>query len=89
MTSGAAAAMQRKTIAIVNVARVIASCSYHFVIAVWRAKEAESAAVKYWEMIADNLKKAGWSLGLRFSDRFQRANNLDCGRAFTFAQNST
>jgi hypothetical protein len=29
----------------------------------WRAKEAESRRVKYWEIIADNLKKAGWSLG--------------------------
>ena len=37
--------------------------SYHFVIAVWRLKEAESGPVKYWEIIADNLKKAGWSLG--------------------------
>jgi hypothetical protein len=33
-----------------------------FVIAVWRAKEAESR-VKYWEIIADNLSKAGWSWG--------------------------
>jgi len=23
--------------------------------------------VKYWEIIADNLSKAGWSLGLRLS----------------------
>jgi hypothetical protein len=29
---------------------------------VWRAKETESA-VKYLEIIADNLSKAGWSLG--------------------------
>jgi len=33
------------------------------IIAVCRAKEAESAPVKYWEIIADNLNKAGWSLG--------------------------
>jgi hypothetical protein len=39
------------------------ACSYHFLIAVWRAKEAESARVKYWEIIADNLSKAGWSWG--------------------------
>jgi hypothetical protein len=32
------------TAANVNIARVIAPCSYHFVIAVWRTKEAESAA---------------------------------------------
>ncbi len=31
------------------------------------AKEAESARVKYWEIIADNLKKAGWSCGV-YSD---------------------
>jgi hypothetical protein len=30
---------------------------------VWRAKEAQSARVKYWELIADNLKTAGWSWG--------------------------
>jgi hypothetical protein len=29
--------------------------------------------MKYWEIIADNLSKAGWSWGLRLSDRFQRA----------------
>ena len=29
----------------------------------WRAKEAESNRVKYWEIIADNLSKAGWSWG--------------------------
>ena len=46
-----------------NVARLIAACSYHFVIAVWRAKEAESHRVKYWEIIARNMKKRGWSLG--------------------------
>jgi len=41
----AAVALERKAIAaIVNDARVIAPCSYHFVIAVWRAKEAESGA---------------------------------------------
>src|SRR5438874_13063940 len=41
----AAAALQRNaTAAIVNVARVIAPCSYHFVIAVWSANKAESAA---------------------------------------------
>ena len=35
-----------------------------FVIAVWSAKDAESRRVKrYWEMIADDLKKAGWSWG--------------------------
>ena len=28
-----------------------------------RAKEAQSSRVKYWEIIADNLSKAGWSWG--------------------------
>jgi hypothetical protein len=37
--------------------------SYQFVIAVWRAKDAQSTRVKYWEIIADDLSKAGWSLG--------------------------
>jgi len=39
------------------------SFCYHFPVAVARAIEAKSAAVKYWEIIADNLSKAGWSLG--------------------------
>ena len=30
----------------------------------WRAKEAESRRVKYWEIIADNLSKAGFSWGV-------------------------
>jgi len=30
---------------------------------VWRAKKAESSRVKYWEIIADKLSKAGWSWG--------------------------
>jgi hypothetical protein len=30
---------------------------------VWRAKQAESHRVKYWEIIALNIKKRGWSLG--------------------------
>jgi hypothetical protein len=30
---------------------------------VWSGKETESARLKYWEIIADNLKTAGWSLG--------------------------
>jgi hypothetical protein len=40
VTNGAAAAVpQRKATAIVSVARIIAARSYHFVIAVWSAKE--------------------------------------------------
>jgi len=30
-----------------------------------------SHRVKYWEIIADNLNKAGWSLGLRVSNAFR------------------
>jgi hypothetical protein len=30
---------------------------------VWSEKPAESRRVKDWEIIADNLKKCGWSLG--------------------------
>jgi hypothetical protein len=42
-----AAVLQTKAIAaIVNVERVIAACSYHFVVAVWRAKEVESSDYK-------------------------------------------
>jgi hypothetical protein len=29
----------------------------------WSAKAAESARVKSWEVIADNLSKAGWTYG--------------------------
>jgi hypothetical protein len=36
---------------------------YHFVITVWRAKEAESDRVRYWEIIADNLSKRGCTWG--------------------------
>jgi hypothetical protein len=36
---------------------------YQFVILVWSAKPAESRGMKYWEIIADNLHKAGWSWG--------------------------
>jgi hypothetical protein len=38
--------------------------SYHSVVALWRAKEGECCSVKrYWEIVADNLSKAGWSWG--------------------------
>jgi len=45
------------------VARLIAPRSYHFVVAVWRTKEAQSVKARHWEIIADNLSKAGWSWG--------------------------
>ncbi len=34
--------------------------------------------MKYWEVVADNLKKAGWSLGYVSSHGCSLANNLDC-----------
>jgi hypothetical protein len=37
--------------------------SYHFVIAVWRAKRSESSRVNSWEIIAENLSQAGFSWG--------------------------
>jgi hypothetical protein len=38
--------------------------SYHFVIAMWRTKEAQLSGVKRsWEIIAENISKAGWSWG--------------------------
>jgi hypothetical protein len=54
---GAAAAVpQRKATAIVNVARIICACSYHFVVAVWRAKEAQSAG----EVLGNHAGRAIW-----------------------------
>jgi len=55
---------QRNAIAaIVNAWRVIAARLYHFIIFEWRTNGAQSNRVKYWEIIARNLKKRGWSLG--------------------------
>jgi hypothetical protein len=42
-------------------------------------KKGHNPAVKrYWEIIADNLKKTGWSWGCVCSDRSPGANNLEC-----------
>jgi hypothetical protein len=60
----AVAALQRTTIAAVNVARVIAPCSYHFVIAAWRAKDAKSARMKYWQTTLAMLAVLSASLAL-------------------------
>ncbi len=38
--------------------------------------------VKYWEIIADNLQKAGWSYGYVSAVDSQGRTNLDCGRAW-------
>jgi hypothetical protein len=53
------------TATIVNtLAYFIAPTSYHFVVAVWRAKKTEwGASETLLEIIADNLSKAGWSWG--------------------------
>ena len=37
--------------------------------------------MKYWEIIADNLHDAGWSLGWVASCGSQRADDLDCSLA--------
>jgi len=37
--------------------------------------------VKDWEIIADNLSKAGWSWGWVSALDPERANDLDCGRS--------
>jgi hypothetical protein len=39
--------------------------------------KAESVSVKYWEIIADNLKKRGWSLGWVSAVDRRQANDLD------------
>ena len=36
-----------------------------------------SRRVNYWEIIADNLSKAGWTVGLRLNCGFSRTNNLN------------
>jgi hypothetical protein len=36
------------------------------------------AAMKYWEIIADNLSKAGWSWGLCLSRGFPVAHDVEC-----------
>jgi hypothetical protein len=40
---------------------LIATIRFILPLPVWRTKWAESLRVKYWEIIADNLSKAGWS----------------------------
>jgi len=42
-------------------------------------KRQNSARVKYWEIIADNLKKAGWSLGYVSAIDSEGRTHLDCG----------
>ena len=65
MTGGElAAAMQRNaTAAIVGVSRLIASVHITLSLLCGEQKRQNAARVKYWEIIARNLKKRGWSLG--------------------------
>ena len=51
----------------------------------WESKTARSIkakeqylAMKYWEIIADNLKKRGWSYGYVSAVDSSGANNLRC-----------
>ena len=64
MTSGAAAvALQRNATAIVGIQRVIAIRSISFLHCTEKRKTGTIRSVPYWEIIAENLKKAGWSYG--------------------------
>jgi hypothetical protein len=59
-----AAAMQRNaTAAIVNVSRVIVTVHITLSLLCGEQKRHNPINVKFWEVIADNLKKAGWSWG--------------------------
>ncbi len=81
--SGAAAAvLQRNTIAaMVNVAaRVIAPVYIILSLPCVKQKSQNPSRVKYWEIVADNLSRAGLELGLRLSRGFQWAANLLCRR---------
>ena len=52
----AAANATAETVPIANVVAVLIEHSYHFVVAVWREKDATIPCVKrYWEIIADTL----------------------------------
>ena len=60
--SGISRKRKKHALPVFEIAFVLVRLNYS-VIAVWRAKAAECAPVKYWEIIANNLSKAGWSLG--------------------------
>jgi hypothetical protein len=60
----AAATLERKAIAaIVSGVRVIAIVPISFCHCCVESKKRTIHRVKYWEIIADNLSKAGWSWG--------------------------
>ena len=63
VTSGAAAALLQNDTAMISVTnRVIAIGYITLSLPCESTKRAESARVKYWEIISDNLKQRGWSL---------------------------
>jgi hypothetical protein len=63
--TGGSAAMQRKTIAaMMNIlASFIAAVHITLSLPCGAQNRQNAARVKYWEIIADNLTKAGWSWG--------------------------
>jgi hypothetical protein len=64
----AAAVLQRNAIAVIaNGLCVIATASYHFVIAVWRTKSAGCGPVKYWEINRRQSQETRLELRLRLS----------------------
>jgi hypothetical protein len=71
----AAAVLQRSATAIANVARVIATVHYHFVIAVWRAKKAESTHMNPQKTIIAILTTLSASLAL--ADDFKAINGKE------------
>jgi hypothetical protein len=46
-----------------SIPRGFMAAGYHFAVAVRREKVGRMRRVKYWEVVADNLHDAGWSLG--------------------------
>jgi len=60
--------VQRNATAIMNVARVIAAPFMSLCHRRVKCKRGRIQRVKYWEIIANNLRKRGWSLGWVISD---------------------
>jgi hypothetical protein len=63
MTSGAAAAMQRRTTAIVSVAVLIAPVHIILALPCGEQKRHNPIKMRDWELVADKLSKAGWTWG--------------------------
>ncbi len=60
--------VQRNATAIMNVARVIAAPFMSLCHRRVKCKRGRIQRVKYWEIIANNVRKRGWSLGWGISD---------------------